>query len=294
MKAKLDNYRIFYEVAKTQSFSRASENLYISQPAISQSIKQLEFTLQCSLFHRHAKGVTLTKEGETLFSYVANALEGLEAAEKKIEELKNLEEGTLIIGAGDTISSNLLLPYLEKFHALYPAIKVEVINRTSIEVMELIKNGTLDLAFVNLPLFDYDLEIVPWIVIHDVFVAGANEPLKDIYTREEIAKLPLILLEKKANSRLYVEHQFKKSNITLTPSIELGAHELLLQFAKIHLGISCVTREFSLPYLRSGEVKELKLDYPIPERAIGYIHHKRIPLSICAQQFINLLDKKKM
>ena len=76
MKAKLDNYRIFYEVAKTQSFSRASENLYISQPAISQSIKQLEFALQCSLFHRHAKGVTLTKEGETLFSYVTNALEG--------------------------------------------------------------------------------------------------------------------------------------------------------------------------------------------------------------------------
>lgn len=292
MKAKLDNYRIFYEVAKSQSFSRASEILYISQPAISQSIKQLEFSLQCALFNRHAKGVTLTKEGEMLFSYVKNALEGLEVAEKKIEELKNLEEGTLVIGSGDTISSNLLLPYLEKFHTLYPAIKVEVINRTSIEVMELVKNGTVDIAFVNLPLHDYDLEIVPWVVIHDVFVAGAKEELKEIYTREEISKLPLILLEKTANSRLYVDHQFKKSNITLTPSIELGAHELLLQFAKIHLGISCVTREFSLPYLQSGEVKELKLDYPIPERAVGYIYHKRIPLSICAQQFINLLDKK--
>lgn len=291
MKAKLDNYRIFFEVAKHLSFSKASEALYISQPAISQSIKQLERTLDCSLFFRHAKGVTLTKEGETLFSYVENALDGLEVAEKKLEEIKNLEEGTLIIGAADTIASNLLLPHLEEYHALYPSIKIEVFNRTSIEILEMVKNGTVDLAFVNLPLYDADLDAHPLFAIHDIFVCGINENTKDKYTREEIAKLPLILLEKKSNSRLYVEQQFKRSHVQLTPSIELGAHELLLQFAKIHLGVSCVIKEFSTAYLENNLVKELKLDYPIPERAVGYIHHKRFPLSLCAQQFIQLIKK---
>lgn len=291
MKAKLDSYRIFYEVAKHLSFSKASEVLYISQPAISQSIKQLEKTLNCSLFFRHAKGVTLTKEGETLFSYVENALEGLEVAEKKLDEIKNLEEGSLVIGAADTIASNVLLAHLEEYHALYPSIKIEVINRTSIELIDMIKNGTVDLAFVNLPLYDQDLETQPLLPIHDIFVAGSNMECKEKYTREEIAKLPLILLEEKANSRVYVDQQFKRSHIHLIPSIELGAHELLLQFAKIHLGVSCVIKEFSSAYLDSGQVKELKLDYPIPERAIGYAHHKRFPLSICAQQFITLIKK---
>ena len=292
MKARLDSYRIFYEVAKHQSLSKASEILFVSQPAISQSIKQLETSLNCSLFHRHAKGVSLTKEGELLFSYVKTSLDHLEVAEKKLEDLKNLTEGSLIIGAGDTVSSNYLLSYLEHFHALYPFIKVEVRNGTTPELVELAKSGKVDLIFINLPLKSHELEIHPCLTIHDIFVCGNNYPIKKSYTREEIAKEPLILLEKKSNSRLFVDAQFKKSHIKLEPAIELGAHELLLQFAKIHLGISCVTKEFSLSYLNNKEVQEIKLKHPLPERYIGYAYHKSFPLSPTAKAFIKLIQQE--
>ena len=289
MKTKLENYRVFYEAALYLSFSKASEKLFISQSAVSQSIKQLESNLGTTLFHRNAKGVSLTPEGEALFEYVKDALDSINVAEKKLNDMKNLEDGTLIIGAGDTISSNFLLPYLEQFHSLYPHIHLQVFNKTSLEMVELVKSAKVDLAFINLPINDKDITIHPCFYIHDIFVVGKDSVVKAKYTREEIASLPLILLEKKSNSRFYVEQQFKQMHIPLKPQIETGAHELLLQFAKIHLGVACVIKEFSQEYLKNKELKELHLIEPLPERAIGYAHHKRIPLSLAAQQFINLI-----
>lgn len=289
MKTKLENYRVFYEVATNLSFSKASEKLFISQSAVSQAIKQLEFNLETTLFRRYAKGVMLTNEGEALFEYVEEALNNLNVAEKKLSDMKNLEVGTLSIGAGDTIASQFLLPYLEKFHTLYPHINLQVYNRTSLEMINLVKNAKVDIAFINLPIKDKDIKVHPCFPIHDIFVAGKNFKVKTQYTREEIASLPLILLERHANSRIYIDQQFKTNQIQLQPQIELGAHELLLQFAKIHLGIACVIKEFSQDYLISEEVKELKLKTPLPERSIGYAHHERIPLSLAAKEFLQLI-----
>lgn len=291
MKTKLENYRVFYEVAKNLSFSKASEQLYISQSAVSQSIKQLENNLGNILFRRHAKGVLLTPDGEALFEYVKKAIENINLAEKKLSDMNNLEDGTLIIGAGDTISSNYLLPYLEQFHSLYPNIKIQVINRTSLEMIDLVKNSKVDIAFINLPIKDKDIEIHSCMKIHDIFVASKNMKIKKKYTKEEISSMPLILLEKHSNSRLYVEQQFKNENITLQPQIELGAHELLLQFAKIQLGVSCVIKEFSQSFLEDQSLQELILTPPLPTRSIGYIHHKKIPLSLAAIQFLKLIKK---
>jgi len=291
MKTKLDNYRIFYEVARLTSFSKASETLYVTQSAISQSIKQLESDLDCLLFYRHYKKTTLTQEGQILYDYVKTAMNAFHLAQQKINDLKALHTGTLHIGAADTITTNFLLPYLEEFHTLYPNIHLQVVNATSLEMIPLIKHGDVDLAFVNLPIEDMDLEIHPCIEIQDIFVCSKSKKHKAIYTRKEIAKLPLILLEGHSISKQFVLTQFLKSGISLTPHIEIGAHELLLEFAKIDLGVSCVIKEFALDALNSGQLQELKLKEPLPKRAIGYIHQKQFPLSTAAQSFLSLIPK---
>ncbi|MDD3049429.1 MAG: LysR family transcriptional regulator [Bacilli bacterium] len=289
MKTKLDNYRIFNEVAVNLSFSKASEKLYISQSAVSQCIKQLEQDLDTQLFKRYAKGVILTKEGEILYDYVKGAIFSIDVAEKKLIAMKNLEEGTLIIGAGDTISNSYLLPYLEKFHTLFPNIRIQVYNRTSLEMLELVKNGHVDVAFINLPIKDRDLDIHPCFAIHDIFVCSPQQQIKATYSYQEISEMPLILLERNSNSRNYVDQQFKKQHIHLQPQIEIGAHELLLQFAKINLGISCVIKEFSKPYLDNKELLEMKMDPPLPERAIGYALNHNFPVSKAAQAFLKII-----
>ena len=174
-------------------------------------------------------------------------MELLETGLIKIEALKNLDDGELKIGASDTISTHFLLSRLEMFHKLYPNIKIKIINRVTSETLDLLKNGKIDIAFGNLPIEDENIEVIECMTVQDTFIAGNdfNYLKEKILSREEIANLPLILLENKSNSRNYVDKVFLESGQVLSPSIELGAHDLLLQLAKINLGISCVVKEFS-------------------------------------------------
>lgn len=290
MNAKLDYYRIFNEAASSLSFSQAAKNLYISQSAISQAIRQLELELQCKLFIRGAKGVSLSKEGKLLFSYIHNAMNLVDLAEKKLNDYKSLDAGTLIIGAGDTISSIYLLPFLEKFHTLYPKIKIQMINRTSIEMNALVHQEKVDIAFVNLPINDDTLLITPCLKVHDIFVCGDKYQDDQLHTLKDMSERPLILLENNSNSRRYVEEYFEASHIQLHPQIEIGAHELLLQLAHINLGVSCVIKEFSQTFLEEGYVFEMKLRKPIPPRYIGCVTLKKNPLSSAAQKFYALIQ----
>lgn len=292
MKTKLDYYRIFYETARYSSFSIAAKKLYISQSAISQCIHQLEEDLDTQLFVRSRRGVSLTKEGTILFQKIENAMQVIEQGENLIERLHHLESGSLIIAAGDTVTTHYLLPYLERFHALYPEIKIEMTNSYSTRNLQSVKEGKSDLAFVNLPIEDEELCIEPCMEIHDIFVCGAEFETKNSYTREEISGLPLILLEKNSSSRRYIDSNFEKSGIILTPQIEFAAHELLIRFASIHLGISCVIKEFSRDELWRGIIKELELEDPLPPRNIGCAHMKNSPLSPAATAFLELIHNE--
>lgn len=291
MKTKVEYYRIFYETARFSSFSTAAEHLYISQSAISQCIKQLELDLNAQLFFRSRRGVTLTKEGALLFQKIAPAMQSIEQGEALLERLQHLESGILTIAAGDTITTEFLLPYLEKFHAQYPDIRIEMANSYSSKLLELVKGGKADLAFVNLPADDPELCITPCLTVHDIFVCGADAQTDSSYSWESLTSLPLIMLEKNSSSRRYVEQEFAKKNLLPKPQIELAVHDLLLRFASIHLGVSCVIREFSEKSLRDGSVKELPLSPPLPPRHIGYAFMKNSPLSLAAKAFLNLIPK---
>lgn len=292
MVAKLEAYRIFNAVSRNKSFSKAAKELYMTQPAVSQAISKLEKELETLLFNRTPKGVKLTNEGELLHEYVNSALGMLDAGEQKIAEYKNLQTGQLRIGVGDTISRHFLLPYLEAFHIRYPGIKLKVLNGTTNEILAFIKAGEADLGICNLPVEGAELQVIPCKEIHDIFVCGQKyrNLTKKPISLDMLMKLPLIFLEKKANSRNYVEGYLKELGYPISPEFELGSHDLVLEFAKINLGIASVTKEFSLDYIERGIVYEIELQQKIPKRSIGIVHLKTVPLSRATRKFIAIVD----
>ena len=293
MVSKLDLYKVFCEVGESKSFSQAAKALYMTQPAVSQAIRQLETELDIRLFHRSPKVVMLTDEGKHLFEYASSALNLLQAGEEKMAEFKSLTAGELKIGVGDTISRHFLLPYLERFYNRYPGVKMKIENGTTSELITFLKAGEVDIVVCNFPLEDPALTLTPFIDVHDVFVCG--EKYKHILDSpiefEELMKYPLIFLEPKSNSRRYVEQFILSKGVQIAPEFELGSHDLLLEFAHINLGIACVTKEFSQHYLSSGVLQELTLAHPIPKREIGVCHLSSVPLSLAATRFVEMVEQ---
>lgn len=295
MISKLDSYRIFNEVSKQRSFSKAAKVLYMTQPAVSQAIMNLEQELGTRLFTRTSKGVTLTTDGQLLYEYISSAVNLIELGEKKLSESQNLIVGEMKIGVGDTISKYYLLPYLEKFHTESPNIKLKIINRTTPELCRMLKSGEIDIAVCNLPVKDAALDVQKCIDIHDIFVCGEKYRYLSEKPRtiEEIMQLPVIFLESKSNSRQYVEKYFLSKGIKIQPEIELGSHDLLLEFAKYNFGISCVIQEFSQEYINSKSVYKITLTEEIPERAVGFCFLKSVSLSAAARKFVGITLEKE-
>ncbi len=292
MNGKLENYRVFCMVAKHKSFSKAAQELFLSQPAVSQSIRQLEEQLGAQLFFRSTKKVELTAQGQLLYEYASSALGLLESAEHQLSGLQTLRVGQLRLGAGDNTARHLLLPCLERFHQLYPQVHISIYNRTSSGSLELLRAGRIDAAFVNLPIDD-DRITVHWeCPIQDIFVAGQKfSALKGKrLSAKELAAQPLILLEQKANSRVYVQRFFLRKGVELNPEIELASYELMGELARINLGISCMVRQFCRRELSEGKIFEVQLADPIPPRSIGMVSLKGVSLPPSVSRFLELLE----
>lgn len=293
MIGRLDLYRIFSVVSRNKNFSKAAQELYMTQSAVSQAIIKLEKELEVQLFYRTSKGVELTSEGNLLYEYVKSALGIINAAEDKILEFKTLKTGQLRIGVGDTITRYFLLPYLEEFHSKYPGIKLNILNGTTSEICDFIKSGKADVGICNLPIHDEHLQVIPCKEIQDIFVCG--EKYKNITEKpislKSLMEKPLIFLEKKSNSRMYVEDFLKEKGVQVSPVFELGSYDVALEFAKINLGISCVIKEFSKDYLDRGDLYEVVLEEEIPKRNIGICYLKNVLLSRAAKKFIENIIK---
>lgn len=293
MSINLEWYRVFRTVGQNESFSRAAQALFMTQPAVSQIISQLERELDTRLFNRTSKGVTLTDEGSLLYEYVHSALNLLETGNEKLDELKNLTSGELKIGVGDTISRYYLLPYLEAFHTQFPSIRFKIINGTTVELIAALKSGEADVAVCNFPVEDDSLEKRVCLDVQDTFVYG--ERFRKLFLKpvklQELTRLPLILLEPKSNSRQYVEDFLLEKGVKIQPEFELGSHELLLEFAQINLGVACVVKEFSKEFLEHGRLREVEFTEDIPKRSIGVCYLKDVSLSPSSAKFIEILEK---
>lgn len=291
MSVKLELYRVFKEVAEAGNITAAAQTLFISQSAVSQSIKQLEAELQTRLFARNSRGVTLTADGRMLYEYVRSAMGLLETGEEKLSQSRDLQMGHLTIGASDTVTSQFLLPYLDRFHRQYPAIHIQIISGRSHKVLGLLQSGKVDIAFASTPQEAASLETFPCLATHSIFVAGAEYPcdFDHVYTLEEIARFPLILLERKASSRLYLEKYFLQNGLHLNPEIELGARSLLVDLAAIGFGLAGVTEEFVRRELESGRLRKLRTSFDIPPRSVDLCVLRDVPLTSAAQRFSDFI-----
>lgn len=294
MAVKLELYRVFKEVAESGNISAAAKNLTISQSAVSQSVKQLETALQARLFSRSPRGVTLTGEGQMLYQYVRSALGLLATGEDKLSQAQQLLLGTLVIGASDTVTSWFLTPFLDAFHRSHPGIRLKIVSGRSAKVLSLLKSGGVDIAFASSPA-EGTVDNWPCFATHAVFVAGSGYDcdFQKVYTRQEIADFPLILLERKASSRVFLEENFLSGGVTLTPEIELSSRGLLVSLAGIGLGVAGVTREFVQPALDSGEIRLLKTDFEIPARSVDMCTLRDVPPTAAATAFMELVRSGK-
>jgi DNA-binding transcriptional LysR family regulator len=293
MDINFELYKVFYHIALNLSFSKASKSLYISQSAVSQSLALLEERLGCKLLFRNTKQVRLTPEGKILFEYVEQAFNFIKAGERNINELHTLVKGDIWIGASDTICKYYLLPYFKLFNQIYPDIKIHITNRTSPRCIELLRKGSVDFSIINIPEQHdfYDIDVLEVKPIQDVFAAGKGfSNLKNRRLKlKDLENYPVMVLEKNSTTRKYFDNLLKKNKVSIIPEIELSSADLLVELSKINLGIAYVMKDCIEKELREGELFMLDIEETIPERSLGILTHKNLPLSAASDRFIKLL-----
>ncbi|MBR1867631.1 MAG: LysR family transcriptional regulator [Clostridia bacterium] len=295
----LELYRVFYTVAKVGSLTKAAEELYISQPAVSQAIKQLEQQLGGKLFNRVSRGMVLTDTGgKQVFEIVEKAIKMLDSAEDRFKEIKNIATGTLTISAADTVVTHFLMPYIKTYHESYPNVNILFKNSTTKEAIENVKHGKADIGFVNLPIYDKDVILTGQMgMMEDIFVASDkySELFDKVVDLKDIPNYPILLLDNTTSTTKEIINFMDSLNVNIVPEFEVGSVELLIEMAKNGLGIACVARRFITEPLKKGELHEIRVTPPLPLRATGAILNKDVSTHpFAVKEFIRLLDDESI
>ncbi len=284
-------YKVFYYVATTLSFSEASKQLFISQSAVSQSIKALEKKLEQTLFIRSTKRVQLTSEGEILLRHIEPAMNLIRRGEAQLTDASS-NGGQIRIGASDTICRYFLVPYLERFHKDFPNAHITVINRTSSRCVELLENGDVDLIIINHPNSHlsnfYPVKKIQ--KFRDVFIA--NESFADLKGRkvslQELQKYPILMLDKHSTTSEFLHNIFQQEQLDLVPEIEINSNDLLIDLARIGLGIAfvpdfCITKDMD-------DLFFVELEKELPARDLAVAYNNNVPLLKTTQEFLKYFE----
>jgi DNA-binding transcriptional LysR family regulator len=294
MNLDLTLYRVFYTVAYHKNISAAAANLYISQPAVSKSIKRLEDEVGLKLFSRNSKGVELTAEGQVFYTYIKKALHTISDGEQVLTQLKNKEQGTITIGVSTTLCRHFLLPYLKPFIISYPQIKIKIVNKSTFDTLKHIDQGVLDFGIVSYPFDTMRYKFIKLATIHDIFVTS-SEYLNNVQLNKPNAifeKCTFMLMEPDNITRQYFDQFCLKNDIIISPEIEINNMDLLIEFAKIGLGVTVVIKEFITRELEMASLVEIPVSPSIPSRTVGVVFHKDKPLSLAAQTFLSYFPTK--
>ena len=269
----LSHYHVFYVTARCGNISKASQELYVSQPAVSRSIRKLEEDLGTTLFKRNSRGVTLTEEGELLYEHVQEAFHALDTGEQLLQRRRKLGVSHLRIGVSTIMCKYVLLPYLQEFIRRYPHIRITISCQSTYQTLNLLAEQKVDIGFVGEPETLKGLDFFPLQRIRDTFVATQTY-LDNLNLRETDHNLyhtaTFMMLDEENLSRQFVNAYFQTHGIELKNILEVSSIDLLIEFAKIGLGAACVVREFVRPELEKGELIELPLDLQFPSRQIGF------------------------
>lgn len=291
MEQNLSQYHIFYVTARCGNISKASRELFISQPAVSKAIQKLEQTLNTVLFRRGSRGVTLTEDGELLYRHVREAFTSLEAAEQSLERKHALGISHLRIGASTTLCKYVLLPYLQRFIQLHPHVKITITCQSTYRTLALLQEEKIDIGLVGQPDALKGCEFQPLQSIQDTFVATAAY-LSNLSLREEDSDLfhaaTFMMLDEENITRQFINNYFREHGIELRNILEISTMDLLIEFARIGMGAACVIREFVQTDLDSGNLVEVPLGIRFPARKIGFAWTKESRELAPVREFLEL------
>lgn len=289
MNVNLELYKAFYYVGKNKSISKAADELMISQPAISRSIKTLEGQLNVNLFIRKRDGVELSEAGLLIFDKVKNAIMLIENAENEISSFKKLDFGYINIGASKTILHEFLMKYITEFHKEFPNIVIRVYTDKTSLLIKKSKIGLIDIIFTNLDDNDYsDFENVRLIKINDCLAVNESySNLKDkVINNNELEELPFILLTKGATSRNIFDNVCNKNGIRINPIMEFGSNSLVKEFTLSGFGVGLLTEEFVKDEIKSGKLIKLNTKLNLGSKYIGMLYTKE-SINYAAKEFIS-------
>ena len=291
MKTNLELYKVFYYVAKNSNITQAANELMVSQPAVSKSIKVLERDLDTILFNRNKDGVTLTTSGELLFNKIKRAMELIISGEEDIDSLNNMEIGTINIGCGNTIMQRYLMPYIKEFHNIYPNINVIVHTVVTPELIKRAQVGLVDIVFTHLPNnIPDEFNIIKLKKLHDILVVNKDSEYKDkVIKKKDLSKLPLVLLPFDASNRKNFNKFCSTNNIVINPLMEIGNDLIIEDCALNGLGVGLVVKEYVQSNLDAKELFELKTNFTLGEKDLVCLVEANRMNNIIINKFIELL-----
>lgn len=299
MEQNFNLYHIFYTVAKCKNISGAARELYISQPAISKAISRLEQNLNTTLFLRSSRGVRLTEAGELLYKQVENAFSAISQGEEQLFRMQKLGMGHLSIGVSSTLCKYVLLPILRPFIRQNPHIRISISCQSSNETVAALENGAVDIGLIGATESMEKLVFLPVMEIQDIFVTTKTylEHLKEripagspLSSRAVLAESTLMVLNQENYTRQYVDRYLAQESVTASRMIEVSSMDLLIEFAKIDLGVACVIRNFVREELTGGRLIQLKMPVSIPGRQVGFSYMKGSSTPETVQKFLAFFE----
>ncbi len=297
MENNLSLYKIFYAAATEGNISAAAKKLYISQPAVSKAISKLEASVGSTLFLRSSKGVTLTEEGALLYSHVKIAFESLKDGEEQLQNLLETGGGRIRFGASTTLCKYVLLPYLQGYMPHHPNVRISIECRNTYETLNLLHDKKIDIGLIGMisdeAIAAENLSYRQVTEIEDIFVA-TKEYIRSKGTHDIISQSTLLLLNKENITRQYIDHYFFENRVRINHVIEATSLDLLIEFAKIGLGVGCVIKEFVLKELASKQLIQIPLKNPIPKRSIGFVYQNGTMPSAASAGFVDYINKNQL
>lgn len=291
MEQNLSLYKVFYTVANTGNISKAAAELFISQPAISKSIRKLEQSLEVTLFSRNSRGVQLTEEGEILYDYVQRAFYSLQMGESQLKKFNDLGVGHLHIGVSTTLCKYMLLPYLKDFIVSHPHIRISIACQSTNHTLQLLRENKIDLGLIGKPERLHHIHFDSLGEIEDIFVSTQsyldNLSLRTNQKEDFFRNATLMLLDKENMTRQYIDDYLSLYHIESNNLLEVSTMDLLIEFSKIGLGIACVIRQFVEKELEEGSLVEIPLDGSIHKREIGFAYLDNLQQSPAVKEFIH-------
>lgn len=292
MNINYEYYRIFYYAAKYKNLTQAAKALHNNQPNISRTIRLLEHEMGCHLLIRSNRGISLTPEGERLYSHIKIAVEQIHAAEEELSQSVTLQKGSITIGASETALRMLLLPVLGIFKKNYPEVRIRILNHLTTQAVESVKKGLVDFSIAATPIIlEKPLAAIPVIQFQDILIGGPScaSYEKKVFSLNETTSFPLICLSEGTMTYDFYDKFYRSNNLDFKPELEAATTDQILPMVKNDLGIGFIPGIYAKEALEKKEVYELHLSEQIPTREICFIENTDNPLNIAAKELKSLL-----